>query len=224
MKFKTHIRFFLVFFLLAIGCTSCISNAYTVSYPTETPASKPDVDYSVIDIERGSSTKCILDIRLPNRISEDEITHIAEYIYQNEGADCSPLFIYYFLPDEEPGIDGAWAYSWFNPQLEVNINGLSLETEATLSALQPTTDKNVIGIWLDTWGLSHTVIIRKVIGVYQMTSQFSDGSVETITLTKKVVNGEERLYEESGIYMVIDNNGNLGVYDNKGLIYECEQK
>ncbi|MDP2976482.1 MAG: hypothetical protein Q8N45_09775, partial [Anaerolineales bacterium] len=79
MKFKTHIRFFLVFFLLAIGCTSCISNAYTGSYLTETPASKPDVDFSVIDIERGSSTKCLLDIRLPNLISEDEITHIAEY-------------------------------------------------------------------------------------------------------------------------------------------------
>jgi hypothetical protein len=57
-----------------------------------------------------------------------------------------------------------------------------------------------------------------------MTSQYSDGSGETITLTEKVVNGEERLYEESGIYMVIENNGNLGVYDNQGLIYECEPK
>jgi hypothetical protein len=165
-----------------------------------------------------------LDIRLPNRISEDEIKHIAEYINQNEGADCSPLFIYYFLPDEEPGIDGAWAYSWFNPQLEVKINGMNLETEATLEASIPRVDENVIGTWLDTWGLAHTVVIRKVNGVYQMTSQYSDGSGETITLIEKVVNGEERLYEESGIYMVIENNGNLGVYDNQGLIYECEPK
>jgi hypothetical protein len=224
MKFKTYIRFSLALLLLVVGCTSCIADTYTGSYLAETPVPKPDVGYSVIDIERGSSTKCILDIRLPNRISEDEIKHIAEYINQNEGADCSPLFIYYFLPDEEPGIDGAWAYSWFNPQLEVKINGMNLETEATLEASIPRVDENVIGTWLDTWGLAHTVVIRKVNGVYQMTSQYSDGSGETITLIEKVVNGEERLYEESGIYMVIENNGNLGVYDNQGLIYECEPK
>jgi hypothetical protein len=162
---------------------------------------------------------------LPNRISKNNIVPVAEYISQNEGAGCSPLFIFYFLPDETPGIDTAWAYSHFNPQLEVGINGLSLENEATLTLLQPTADKNLIGIWLDTWGLSRNVIIRKVNGEYQMTSQYSDGSGETITLTEKTVDGQERLYdEESGTYMIIENNGKLGVYDNQGLIYECEPK
>jgi hypothetical protein len=161
---------------------------------------------------------------LPDRIPENDIAQVAKYISQNEGAGCSPLFIFYFLPDETPGIDTAWAYSHFSPQLEVGINGLSLETEATLNALQPTADNNVIGTWIDTWGLSHTVIIRKVNGVYQMTSKYSDGSGETTTLNEKVVNGEVRLYEETGDYMVIENNGKLGVYDNQGLIYECEPK
>jgi hypothetical protein len=169
-----------------------------------------------------------LDIRLPNRISEDEIKHIAEYIYENEGADCSPLFIYYFLPDEEPGIDGAWAYSWFNPQLEVKINGMDLETEATLEASIPTADDNVIGTWLDTWGIAHTIIIKRQNGSYLMTTLFGDGSGETKTLYVQVVNGEERLSEAPGnyhgAYMVIENNGNLAFYDSQGLIYEDQPK
>jgi len=110
MKFKPYIYLLLTFFLFITSCTSGSTSSYTESFPTETMLSKPDVNYTLINMEKGSNAtplKCILDIRLPNRISEDEIKQIAEYIYQNEGADCSPLYIYYFLPDEEPGIDGA---------------------------------------------------------------------------------------------------------------------
>jgi len=207
--------FFVFILLLLVSCGSGSVNTYP----------RPDISYTFMNIKKGSSSKCDLDIRLPNRISKDNIVQVAEYISQNEGAGCSPLFIFYFLPDETPGIDAAWAYSHFDPQLNVGINGLSLENEATLTVLQPTAEKNVIGTWLDTWGLSHNVIIRKVNGEYQMTSQYSDGSGGTITLTEKAVDGQERLYdEESGTYMVIENNGKLGVYDNQGLIYECEPK
>jgi len=228
MKFKPHILLLLTFFLFITNCTSGSATSYTESFPTETLISKPDVNYTLINMEKGSSTKCILDIRLPNRISEDEIKNIAEYIYQNEGANCSPLFIFYFLPDEEPGIDTAWAYSHFNPQLEVKINGLNLETEATLEESIPIVDENVIGTWLDTWGLARTIVIKKLNGSYQMTTLYGDGSGETKTLGVEVVNGEERLYENPGNYygdyMVIENNGNLAFYDNKGLIYELQPK
>ena len=228
---------FIAFFVLATILSACssTSNPSGLSYnstsippaQSETRISKPDVNYTLIDKELGSSTECTLDIRLPNRISEDEIKHIAEYIYENEGADCSPLFIYYFLPDEKPGIDMAWAYSWFNPQLEVKINGMDIETEATLESSIPTADENVIGTWLDTWGLAHTIIIRKINGSYQMTTLYGDGSGETKTLGIEVVNGEERLTIPDDFftgYMVIKNNGNLAFYDNQGFIYECQPK
>jgi hypothetical protein len=229
-KYNAFKLLFVFILLILVGCVS--GNAKTYTEPnspatpttTATPIPKPSISYTVISIEKGLNTKCILYIRLPNRILKNDIGPLAEYIFQNEGAGCSPLFIFYFLPGETPGIDSAWAYSNFEPQLVVGINGSSLETEATLAALQPTVDNTVVGIWLDTWGLSHTVIIRKVNGVYQMTSQFSDGSEETITLTEHIVNGEQRLYGEFGTYMVIENNGNLGVYDSQGLIYECKPK
>jgi hypothetical protein len=208
----------------ATGTVIVIANITESSQETQmikTPM--VDVNYTVINLEKGSSTKCIFDIRIQNRISENDIKHIAEYIYGNEGVGCSPLFIFYFLPDEKPGIDTAWAYSHFYPELEVKINGLDLETAATLGASTPIVNGNVIGNWLDTGGISHTITMTKINGKYQMTSLYADGSGETITLGVKVVNGEERLYENPGNfygdYMVIESDGSLAFYDNQGFIY-----
>jgi len=59
-----------------------------------------------------------------------------------------------------------------------------------------------------------------------MTSTYSDGSGETITLGTKDVNGELRLYENPGNsfgdYMVIKSDGSLAFYDSKGLIYKIQ--
>jgi hypothetical protein len=184
------------------------------------------LSYSVINMESGSSPKCILDVRIPNLISKDEIKQIAEYIKENEGKYCSPLYIYYFLPDTNPGVDSAWAYSNFNPGLELKINGINLETIATLVSSTPKVGGNVIGIWLDTWGLSRTITITKTNDSYQMTTLYGDGSGETKTLGVQVVNGEERLFENPdnfyGDYMVIMANGKLAFFDKQGFIYDIE--
>jgi len=189
---------------------------------THTPQLR--INYTLIDKELGSSKKCILDIRLPDRISEDEIKAIAEHLRDNEGESCSPLFIFYFLPGEIPGTDMAWAYSHYNPQLEIQINGLSLKTKATLEADKTSDDENVVGSWLDAGSISRKIVIKKINNSYRMTSTYGDGSGETVTLTVKVVNGEERLYETPGNlygdYMVIKENGNLAFFDDAGFIYE----
>jgi len=212
MKPKLHV--ILLFMFIASLATSCV---------TSPPLPKPNTDYTLINKEKDAPTKCILDIRLSDRISEDEIKNLANYIKQNEGTGCSPLFIFYFLPNQIPGIDAAWAYSHFNPQLEVKINGMSLETKATLEASIPTPDPSVIGTWIDTGALSHTIVIRKLNGSFQMTTVYGDGSGETTTLDIKVVNGEERLYEP-GDYMVIEKDGSLAFYDSQGLLYRLPPK
>lgn len=192
-------------------------------FPTDTPEPLPD--YILLNKELGSSNaKCVLDIRLHDRILESQIKDLAEYIKSTDGVNCSPLFIFYFLPGEVPGIDFAWAYSHYNPGLEVNINGLDLETKATLEALPTPDDENLVGIWMDTWAFSRKIMISKVSGAYEMTVVYGDGSKETKTLTVKFVDGEERLFEYAdnyfGDYMVIDENRNLVFYDNEGFIYE----
>jgi hypothetical protein len=187
-----------------------MANSFIEAFSTRTP--EPRLEYSLINIEKGFGTKCIMDIRLPDRISVDKIKQIAEFISENEGLDCSPLYLYYFLPNEKPCIDTAWAYSHFNPQLEVKINGLDLETKATLESNAPQVNENEMGTWIDTGVLSHRIVIRKMMDAYQMTTVYGDGSGETKTLGVKVVDGEERLFEKPmnsfGDYMVIKNNGN----------------
>ncbi len=113
--------------------------------------------------------------------------------------------------------------------LEIDISTPTHELIATTSdTMEPTLDENIIGTWYDTWGLAHTIIIRKINGSYQMATLFGDGSGETKTLGVEVVNGEERLYENPGNmygdYMVIKNNGNLAFYDDQGFIYEDQPK
>jgi hypothetical protein len=227
MKTKLCITLSFIFlFLFLTGCTPDMANSFIETFSTKTPALR--LDYSIINIEKGTATKCILDIRLPDRISVDKIKQIAEFISENEGSGCSPLFLYYFLPNEKPGIDTAWAYSHFNPQLEVKINGLDLETKATLEAKAPQVNENEMGIWIHAGVLPHKIEIRKMMDAYQMTTVYGDGSGETKTLGIKIVDGEERLYEKPmnsfGDYMVIKNNGNLAFYDNKGFIYELQSE
>ena len=234
MKYSHKILYILGLLSILMICYGCASKPsdeviQTAIAQTELaqPQSTPYINYTIINIEHGSSTKCLLYVRLLNKISESEIGLIAEYIKQNEGVGCSPIYIYYYLPNEEPGKDSAWAYSNFNPQLEVKITGLDLDTEATLSASIPLDNESLVGTWLDTWGYPRTIVIRKINGSYQMTTLYGDGSGETKTLSVEVVNGKERFTIPEDFftgYMVIKSNGNLAFYDIQGYIYEALSK
>ncbi len=133
MKIKSFLLMTLALVLLMTGCaapaTPATPTAPTMSAvpvlqvtPTRAPAVKPDIDYSVLNMEIGRAGKCVLEIELPDRISEDEVTRMAYYLSENEGKDCAPLFIFYYLPGQERKYESAWAYSHFNPDLQVKIS------------------------------------------------------------------------------------------------------
>ena len=222
-----------LFFTLLTAVTF-LSGCTSTKMPTSaTMDQKLDVTYSVIDNKPGdpaAPNKCTLTIRLPKIITEDQIAQISGSLKDNEGSGCSPLFILFFLPDQRVGKEVAWANSSYNPDFDFEINGITVETEATLSASVPDSksDENVIGVWLDTWAFSNTKTIKKIGDTYHMTTLYGDGSGSTETLTVKVVDGKERLYEDPdnayGDYMVIEESGNLGFYDNEGFIYEAKKK
>lgn len=87
-------------------------------------------------------------------------------------------------------------------------------------------ENGVLGTWLDNWVVPHNeVTISRSNGVYLIEVKFKDGSGHTVTVKPKIVNGEERLYyDEYGSWMVFYTNGNIGVYDEEGLIYVMELK
>jgi len=182
-----------------------------------------DINYIVLDMEKSQPNKCILTIRLENRIKADEIHQIAWAIENSEGADCAPLFIFYYLPNETPGVDIPWASSHFNPTLDIKINKADLETITKLEASVPTSDENIIGTWIDEGVSPHIVVIEKIDDLFQTKEIYSDGSEWVKPTEVKIINGEERYYV-IGYYMVVLENGNLALFDGQGYIYELEPK
>lgn len=216
-------RSFLILIIFCVLLSACGDNSSSSSISTSTSPSISTA-FTLLNREVDPYWKCIFDVEIQELISEDEIKSLAEYLHDTEGLECSPLFIYYFLPGDEPGQDMAWAYSHFNPGLEIGINGLDIESKTTLESINPTKDNNFIGSWIDTGVLPHKIIITKVGSSYEMKSIYSDGSSEIIALFAEVVNDEERLYKDPnnyyGDYMIIKENGNLAFFDNIGFIYE----
>lgn len=119
MKNRSILLFLLVLIPLLAGCAAGQS---APASGTATPVSKPATDYALLDMVIGIGGKCTLDVRLPEEIKEEEIRHIAQYLSENEGKDCSPLFIFYYLPGDDIAYESAWAYSHFDPDLRVKIN------------------------------------------------------------------------------------------------------
>ena len=129
-------------------------------------------------------------------------------------------------------IDGGSLFSQTSsatPHPTFDNNYLDNNPSQSISTSMPTVtirDNNVVGVWIDTYIINYTnkKTIRKINNNYEMTSKFDDGSGSSITLVVKVIDGEERLYEDLGNYygdyMVIKGNGNLAFFDNAGLIYE----
>lgn len=128
MKTRWILLLSLMLTVLLAGCAAAppaaptVTPAVTQATPTRTPAVKPDFEYALIDMDFGTGSKCVLEIQLQDRISAEEIEQFAYYLSENEAKDCAPLFIFYYLPGQETVYENAWAYSHFNPDLQVKIS------------------------------------------------------------------------------------------------------
>jgi hypothetical protein len=121
----------LVVFILTLLLAACAVRTPAVpaatpadagATPTRAPAEEPDVDYTLVGMDFGRGSKCILEVELQATISEEQITQIAYYLSENEAKDCAPLYIFYYLPGQEQVYEKAWAYSHFDPELKVKIS------------------------------------------------------------------------------------------------------
>ncbi len=114
--------FSLSFILLLAGCAAPQLPPTVAVTPTRSPAAKPQSEYKVLNLEIGASARCMLEIELTGRIGAEDLTQMAYYLSENEGKGCAPLFIFYYLPGQERVYESAWAYSHFNPELQVKIS------------------------------------------------------------------------------------------------------
>jgi hypothetical protein len=174
--------------------------------------------YSIINNNITPGIKRSVDIRLNERISEEELRQIALAIHSSD-PNYPRTFILYYLPGMELG-SGAWATTHFNPNLEVRILGLTAETEARLTTDTENGQRNVLGRWLDDRPYaSNRITIVQEGKKFVVETLFKDGSKLTQELWE-TASRQGRRFNIVGTYdyLVIDAQGNLRLEDNDGLI------
>jgi len=182
-----------------------------------------DLTYDIIDASRVPGIKCSLDVRLNRKVSSEVLAELAIWVRNAEQMSYRRMFICYYLPGMTPGA-GAWATSHFNPDLKVNILGLTAEEERKLVKKSDTNSNQIIGVWLDEspYMMGFKVTLRRENGNLVMVKAFKDESSGKYEMNEGRKNGlpkyEQKGENPHGEYYIIDHSGNLRVYDPLGLI------
>jgi len=200
-----------------------------VLFLVATPASEKlkissnEIQYTIINEEKFLNIKTSLDIRLKSEVNKETIKKIAHELRKDGRRNYQRVFINYYLPGMKVG-EGAYALSHFNPNLEVQIMGLTKEEKTQLLKKTSLSESNLIGRWIDDSPYSGKVItISRNANTLELSikSSYKDGSEGSKKLIEKIVNGQKRWIEEGNVfgeYYVLNNDGNLSIYDAKDLI------
>ena len=166
-----------------------------------------------------------MDVRLSRKVSEDTLREIAYELRDSQPRKYKRMFIVYYLPDMTPGT-GGWAISHFDPDLKIQILGMTAEEEQVLKreAQKEEKSKEVIGIWIDEGpGIAGKITMWRDKGTVILQYELKGGG----TLKKREMLESKksglRKYTQKGDnqfgeYFVIDGSGNLNIYDDEGLV------
>jgi len=183
------------------------------------------VKYKIINQEKLSDIKFSMDIRLTQKTTKHQLRKIALDIKSRLKKNYDRIFIVYYLPEMQIE-NGGWASSHFDPTLDVQIMGLTIEEESKLltEASKVIVDK-IVGRWVGDGSVM--TMFRKGSTTFLKTNYY-DHTVQISKLDERIVNGQKRYIEEDGHdfgeFFIIEGNGNLNVYDNHGLIFTAIKK
>jgi hypothetical protein len=186
------------------------------------PTIPADVTYTVINTEVIPGIKRSLDVRLSRKVEEDVLRSVALNLKRDDPKRYERTFIVYYLPDMEVGA-GGWATTHFNPELEVKILGLTAKQEESLATKVEDVAREVVGSWLDQSPMvGGRISIYRKEGMLYMERTFKDGSSSNKELAEKPSSGGKRFEEKGGSrfgeHYIIDEQGNLQIRDQEGLI------
>lgn len=176
-------------------------------------------NFKIVEDIKKRSIKRSVTIRLASKVSKEALGQIAKQIRNTDKNKYKRTFILYYLPEMEIGM-GAWATTHFNPQLKVEILGLSLEEEGALKNKKEKTDRDEIDSWI-TESLPGILTIYRKKESYFLEWRFNDGSVLKRQLIKKLSSKGTRFEEENnhfGEYFIINHVNNLESWGRSGLI------
>jgi hypothetical protein len=227
--------FFAFWFLLAILSPTSEKSKPAVTEitaPAETQVTAPiqnsdissDESHSIIKTDSVPGEMRSLDIQLNKRISKEALQKIALTLKSQDSRAYKRTFIGYFLPDMY-GMKIAWATTHFDPDLKIEIMGLTIDEENKLMNMPQKKPGEIIGQWISEnpyWANARWTILKGNDKKFKIIEDLPGGESNIKSLIKKTHVKETRYIPEGethGEYYLIDNNGPLSVYDEDGLFY-----
>ncbi|MBL9160622.1 MAG: YqaE/Pmp3 family membrane protein [Verrucomicrobiales bacterium] len=176
--------------------------------------------YSIIEDTSMATIKRSVDVRLEQKISEDELRLVAEKIKGMDSKKYERVFITYYLPHQTPG-SGAWATTHYDPNIDVRVLGFGAdEVPAPEQSDAPKADR--VGRWEYSDAIGQVFTISRVGTGFTMTIEFQDGGkiVEPVTAQREGERVIVRRVEPNGPgdYWILDEEKNLLLMDSEGLI------
>lgn len=162
--------------------------------------------HSIIEDTFMGTIKRTVDVRLEQKITEDELRLLGEEIKLKGRKSYERVFITYYLPHQTPG-SGAWATTHFDPDIDVRILGFGVDEVAALKKTDaPKEDR--VGRWEYSDAIGMVFTVTRVGTEFSMTTKFKDGSkvLEPVTAQREGERVIVRSVEpkDSGDYWILD--------------------
>jgi hypothetical protein len=178
--------------------------------------------YAVLG-EEGDNAKEIFHVRLPRKVSVEGLRSLAYDVKARHGGKRPRTLIWFCLPGRRCP-QSSWAFAEFDPDLKVELRGLTIQNEKILLAQPLPAHTELIGSWLDdALDAARYTIYRTSEGLFLSTMRLgsTDGLVQE--LVEKPAHEGERKFERkegsrAGDRYLVGVDGNFEIRDDSGPI------
>lgn len=179
--------------------------------------------YSLIKTNLNNKRAFNVAVRISEKLSDQMLKSLAQQVKSDIHAVAQTGIVFFLLPEMEDN-NGAWAAVDFTPEIKVRILGQSLEDEIKVkSGLGKISD--YYGLWLDNKAQGDVILrirVDKVEGyVIEYISPSDTKPSEFAVPLKKEKRKGKTIFKDTEHpeqYYVLENNGDLSVFDNYGFV------
>ncbi|MDQ3537145.1 MAG: DUF2971 domain-containing protein [Bacteroidota bacterium] len=202
-----------------------------ITYLCQIPPSntgKPAINFRIIEKDyKKVNGKATATIELESKTGKEALIWIANKIKDDLFRSAERIFISY-MPQGMPTGNGYWATGNFEKEeLQVSINGLTLEQENLLEVGLKNESRKASGMWIDESPFvcsSLTLLVER--GEATLETKYFDGSKSSERLKSTQLDMGIRYDNiegnDHGEYFIVEGNGTLKYYSEDGIFKELK--